>query len=304
MTAPTRSQVHIDTALTNVSIAYRNANYVAGTLFPTVPVNHISNSFFVFDKSSWFRDEAGPRAPATRGPEVEYTISSSTYSCQPISATKVLPDEVVDNADVPLQERRNAVEFATDKVLLKLERDVAADAFGTGWSTSSTPSTTWDDDASDPLQDVENGREGVVKLIGREPNTMVLGREVWTDLKHHPDLLDRIKYTSVGMMTPQLLAELFGVEKLLIGNAIYDSAQRGATASFGFIWGKHALLAWVPPNPGLMIPAAGYVFTWRTRTIKVFRRDEEEANAYRAEQHYDVKITSPDAGYLFKSCVA
>lgn len=304
MAAPTRSQVHIDRALTNVSIAYRNADYVAGELFPIVSVQKQSDKYFVYDKSSWFRDEAGPRAPATRGPEVEYTISSSAYACQPIAATKVLPDEVVDNADQPLQERRNAVEFATDKVLLKLERDVATDAFGTGWSTSTTPSTLWDDDASDPLDDVETGREAVVKLIGREPNVMVIGREVWSDLKNHPDMLDRIKYTSVGMMTPALLAQLFSVEKLLIGNAIYETAARGATSSFSFIWGKHALLAWVPPNPGLMIPAAGYVFTWRTRTIKVFRREEEEANAYRAEQHYDVKLTSPDAGYLFKDTVA
>jgi len=304
MTAPTRRQVHIDSALTNVSIAYRNTSYIGEVVFPPVPVNHISDKYFVFDSSSWFRDEADTRAPGTRGPEVEYTLSSSTYSCQPISATKVLPDEVVENADAPLQERRAAVEFATDKVLLKLERDVAADVFGTGWSTSATPGTTWDDDASNPLEDVETGREAVVKLIGREPNVMVLGREVWTDLRHHPDLLDRIKYTATGIMTPELLAQLFAVEKLLIGNAVYDSAQEGATASVGFIWGKHAWLGWVPPNPGLMIPAAGYVFTWKGRTVEVFRRAEEKSNAYRAEQHYDVEVTCADAGYLFKSCVA
>jgi hypothetical protein len=304
MTAPTRRQVHIDTALTNVSIAYRNESYIGEQVFPAVPVKHISDKFFVFDSSSWFRDEADTRAPGTRGPEVEYSISSSTYSCQPISATKVLPDEVVENADSPLQERRAAAEFATDKVLLKLERDVAADVFGSGWTGCSTPGTTWDDDASDPLQDVENAREGIVKLIGREPNVMVIGREVWTDLRHHPDLLDRIKYTSTGIMTPQLLAQLFEVQKLLIGNAVYDSAQEGATASLGFIWGKHAWLGWVPPNPGLMIPAAGYVFTWKRRTIEAFRRIEEKSNAYRAEQNYDVKVTCADAGYWLEACVA
>jgi hypothetical protein len=53
-----------------------------------------------------------------------------------------------------------------------------------------------------------------------------------------------------------------------------------------------------------MGPAAGYVFTWKTRTIEVFRRIEEKSNAYRAEQNYDVKITSPDAGYLLKTVVA
>lgn len=304
MAGPTRRQVHIDRALTNVSIAYRNANYIGDLIFPQVVVQKQSDKFFVFDKSSWFRDEAGPRAPGTRGPEVEYSISSSAYSAQPMAATKVLPDEVVDNADQPLQERRNAVEFATDKVVLKLEKDVATDVFGAEWSTSATPGTLWEDDASDPLGDVDTAREAIVKLIGREPNKMVIGREVWKQLKNHPDLLDRVKYTQTGRITPELLAQLFEIEQLLIGSAIEDTAAEGVTASFSFIWGKNALLAWVPPNPGLMVPAAGYIFSWKQRTLEVFRRMEEKANAYRAEQHYDVKITAPDAGYLLKAVVS
>ena len=306
MTQPTRSQVHIDRAMTRVSIAYRNAGYIAEQVFPVVPVQHQSDKYFVFDKSSWFRNEAGLRSPGTRGPFAEYSITADTYACKPISESMLVPDEIVDNADSPLQPRRDATEFTTDKVMLYAEKEVADLVFGAGWSSSATPTTTWDDDSSDPINDVEVGKETVVGLLGREPNVMVMGRNVWTDLKNHPDLLDRIKFTSTGVMTEQLLAQIFGVPKILIGNAIYTTAVEGlgVTTSYSFIWGKHAWLGWVPPTPGLMQPAAGYMFTWKNRVVYRFRREEELSDVMRTEWHYNAKATCADAGYLFKSCVA
>ena len=47
MTAPTVSQVHLDRALPNVSVAYRNANYIGDLVFPSVVVQKISDKYFV-----------------------------------------------------------------------------------------------------------------------------------------------------------------------------------------------------------------------------------------------------------------
>jgi len=48
MPAPTRKDVHIDGPMTNISIAFRNDVYIAERVFPIVPVNKISDKFFVF----------------------------------------------------------------------------------------------------------------------------------------------------------------------------------------------------------------------------------------------------------------
>lgn len=302
---PTLSQVHINAAMGKVSVAYRNPSYIAEQIFPVVPVNKQSDEYFVFDKASWFRNEAGPRAPATRGPQVEYSVSSSTYSCRPIAATKPVPDEVVANADSPLRPLREATEFATDKVLLYLEYDLASSIFADSvWTGSAEPSTTWDSALSDPVSDIEAGKETLVTQIGREPNVMVIGREVLTDLKRHPDLLELFKYTQSGLLTVPQIAQVFDIPKVLVGTGIYTSSVEGATATYSYIWGKYCLLAWVPPNPGLMVPAAGYTFTWKNRTVESFRREEEKATAVRCEMNYGIEITSADAGYLLKSVVA
>ena len=95
MPQPTPRQVHIDTAMSRISVAYRNPSYIAEQIFPIVPVQHQSDKYFVFDKASWFRNEAGVRAPGTRGPEVEYSVSSSAYACTEYTATKTVPDEMM-----------------------------------------------------------------------------------------------------------------------------------------------------------------------------------------------------------------
>ena len=67
MPQPNSSNVHVDAVLTNISIAYMQdqSNFIASQVFPEVPVDKQSDKFFVFDKNSWFRDEAQKRAPGT-----------------------------------------------------------------------------------------------------------------------------------------------------------------------------------------------------------------------------------------------
>jgi len=59
---PTANQVHVDALLTNISIGYRNASYIADRLFPIVPVNKQSNIIPNYEQSHWFRNDALRRA--------------------------------------------------------------------------------------------------------------------------------------------------------------------------------------------------------------------------------------------------
>jgi hypothetical protein len=302
----------------DTSIAYRNDMYIADQVFPNVPVRKAADKYFIFDKVAWFRNEAGPRAPGTRSVEGGYSLSQGSYSCIEVAFSKLVTDEEEDNADDPLTPRRTAVEFATDKILLAREYDVANIVFDAGtWAASATPGTTWDDPASDPISDIETGKEALVKAVGREPNVMVMGREVWTDLKRHPDLLDLYKYTTKGMITMQQFQALFEFNKVLVGTAIYASAaQQDAyqlpvatvltdqTVTYSFVWGKNAWLGWVPPSPALAVPAAGYTFTWKQRRVAQFRREEERATKYECLENYDIVATATDAGYEFINVVA
>lgn len=311
----TSKDVHVDQLLTNVSIGYSNAGYIADQIFPVVPVDKQSDKYLTYDKSHWFRNEAKIRATGTKSERGGWNYSSDTYFCDRFSYGHEIYDEERDNADNAFQLDSDAAEFATDKILMQREVAFASGFFTTSvWGTDKTGGTDftrWSDYAgSNPLVDVSDWMDTIEASIGREPNRLVIGKQVWSKLKWHPDLIDTIKYTQRAQMGLDLAATLFEVERILVGRAIYTTSPEGtaeASVSYSRIWGKHALLIYVPNTPSLRQPAAGYTFTWQRvpqslRYIKRMRDEEREADIIEANAYYDHKVTGAAAG-LFGSTV-
>ena len=311
----TSKDVHVDQLLTNVSIGYSNAGYIADQIFPVVPVDKQSDKYLTYDKSHWFRNEAKIRATGTKSERGGWNYSSDTYFCDRFSYGHEIYDEERDNADNAFQLDSDAAEFATDKILMQREVAFASGFFTTSvWGTDKTGGTDfarWSDYAgSNPLVDVSDWMDTIEASIGREPNRLVMGKQVWSKLKWHPDLIDTIKYTQRAQMGIELAATLFEVERILVGRAIYTTSPEGtaeASVTYSRIWGKHALLIYVPNTPSLRQPAAGYTFTWQRvpsslRYIKRMRDEEREADIIEANAYYDHKVTGAAAG-LFGSTV-
>ncbi len=118
------------------------------------------------------------------------------------------------------------------------------------------------------MEDIETQIWAIKQVTGKFPNRFVLGPRVWEVLKNHDEIVQRIKYTQRGITTPELLASLIappGVNdfQVLVAAAIYNNAAEGATDDFEFIAPtKDALLLYAEPEPGIMVPSAGYIFTW------------------------------------------
>lgn len=320
MAQPTQSSVHVDGPLTNISIAYANdrADYIATQVFPVVPVSKQSDKYFIFDKSSFFRDQARRRGDAQESAGSGYSLSSDTYYCDVWALHKDIGDQVRANTDNPLNADRNAALFVTEALLIRREKEFVDTAFlSSAWANSTTTPTSgfWDNfSGSDPLVDVDDAKVLIRKTTGRDANTLVLGMEVFSALKNHPDVRDMVKYTSSRVVTEELLATLMGVQRVLVPKVIMDSNTEGkSSASLDFVFGaKKALLCHVPPAPGIEIPAAGYTFAWSGLDgsfgqaglrIKKFRMEPLEADRVEGELAIDVKVTGSDLGYFWDSAV-
>lgn len=304
---PTKSDVFVDKIATAFSLAYKNQNYIATDVFPIVRVKQSSGKYFIFTKG-WLRDEAKLRAPGGEYPEGDYELSTGTYSTKQFAFSKSVPDEIRENADEPLAPDRNASEFITEKLLLKVERTFVSDCFKTGvWGTDITLSGTsqWSDYAnSDPLGVIETGIFTVAKASGRKPNTLALGMAVWQKLKHHPDIIEKYKYTQPGNITPELVAAVFELDRVLVGSAIYDTAVEGAPPSTDWVWGKHALLLYVPASPALEEQSAGYTLQFSDRVIKRFRDEPRDRDVFKGKWELDMVKTDASCGYFIANAVA
>lgn len=329
MPNPLKSDVHVDKPLTNISIAYlQNAtDFVASRVFPAVPVDKQSDKYFTFDRSYFWRDEMKKRALSTESAGGGYDLSTGSYSCDLWALHRDIDDQIRANYDSPLDPDREAVEYLTQQRLIRQDKQFVTDYMTasvwskdvTGVSTGETAGTSvrqWNDNNSTPIEDIEYYRNYMKQLTGFFPNKLVMGYEVWSKLKNHPDIIDRIKYGQTpgrpAMTTKQAIAELMEVDEIVIAQAVENTGAEGGTASYSYIVGKLALLVYAAPRPGLMTPSGGYIFTWSgllgagtmAQRIARYRADLIKSDRLEIETAFDMKCVSADLGVLFSALVA
>lgn len=313
---PSQSEVHTDAMLDNISIAYIQSQdvFLFPKVFPIIPVGKQSDKYYTFTKNDWFRDEAQKRADSTESAGSGYGLSSDSYYADVWAFHKDVGAQTRANADTQIDLARGAVQFVTQRLLLRQELQWVSDYFTTGkWGTDLTPSTLWSDyTASDPVEDIETAKETILSTTGFLPNTLVLGYQVFRKLKNHPDFRDRIKYVSAQNITPQMIGSMLEIPNVYVAQSIKATNNEGETAGYAFAHGKHAWLGYVNPSPGLMMPSAGYTFAWTgvsstpgsTIGIDSFEMRSIKSWRYEGEVAFDNKVVSSDLGYFFNGAVA
>ena len=229
----------------------------------------------------------------------------------------------MNNSDAPLNPMREAAEFITRRLLLRRELQFVSDYLTTGvWGldltgVASAPSTNqfirWSDYVnSDPIIDIETGKAQILSTTGMEANTLVLGYETFRQLRHHPDLVDRIKYTSANTITTDMIARMFEIDKVLVAKAVKATNNEGATGAYSLAFAKGAWLGNVAQTPGLLTPSAGYIFGWTGVSgglgaqigTSSFRMEHIKSTRVEAEVAFDNKVVASDLGVYFSGAVA
>jgi len=175
----------------------------------------------------------------------------------------------------------------------------------------------WTSDSSDPVEEILELCDEVAKNTGFRPNIMVLSPPAFRALKMHSKIQSQVVYTPTAktdvkaLVTPEMLADLFELDKVLVGYTAQATHAEGASStSYSFVFGDDALLVYAPPNPGLLIPTGGYIFEWTgynsgySVAVSSFYMDHLKATRIEGEMAYDAKIMAPDLGVFLKNCGA
>jgi hypothetical protein len=326
---PVPGDVHVNTPLTNISIAYLQdaSNFVAIRVFANIPVPKQADRYYVYERGEFNRDEAEERAPGTESAGGSYTLDNTpTYFARVYAFHKDIPDQVRGNADAVLNPDREATEYVTHKALIKREKIWTTNYFTSGkWTTdiqgvAAAPGAgqvlQWNLDTSTPIENIRDGKRTVLQSTGFEPNTLVIGKAVYDKVVDHPDIIDRVKYGQTpgnpAMANLEALMKLFEVERIFVMKAIENTAAEGVAAVHSFIGGKAALLCYSAPRPGIMTPSAGYTFSWtgflgagqEGNRIKRFRMEHLESDRVEVQMAFDLKQVAADLGYFFYDIVA
>lgn len=261
--------IHVDRALTDVSLAVINADLVSDQVFPSVPVQDKTGIYYVYGKER-FRVRDDRRAPGDETQRSRLTIAEATYTTAGHGLKDYVPREKGAEADPALDLLIDTTEVLTDQVRLNKEAAlVAALVAGlTSTSTINLTSTQWDEDANDPIKKVRTDAETIAKRIGRKPNVLAVNPDVWMAIQFNANirgLLTGIGNLSSANITPAAVAALMGLDEIIIAGALYDSAYEGRTASLTYVWPSAtcgALLFYRARSVGRKSITLGATFRW------------------------------------------
>jgi hypothetical protein len=307
----------INPVLTGIAQGFNAHNLVGNMLFPEVPVNLRAGQILTFGKEEFMQYSGLQRAPGAQTKRVQFGYAGSPFALVDYSLEGSLPIETlqeglssangfsIDGAAVAINK--------TQKIMarrLELQQAALATTLGnypaanrkTLSGTAQLSDLT--SNVSDPINEIEIGKDVIRAAIGMRPNTLVMGARVLQSMRQHPKIIDRMKYTGRDVPTLEILKGLFDIENIVVGEAV-TATDAGV---FSDIWGKHIVLAYTSTGSIADMGEPTFGYTYNLGGYPVVEEPYYDRNSKtwffpvtRAEAPV---IAGSSAGYLIQNAVA
>lgn len=316
----------VDPVLTAISVGFRNTAVmrIADEVLPRFPVAAEKFKWTEYPMAEAFNI---PDARVGRLGQVNQLVFSGTErtdSVEDYGFDTPIPWSDVQAAEAARAQGRStydpvthSTEMLTDTLANVRESRVAkmvfdANNYSAGRKDTLAGNYQWSDYTnSDPISAIKAAIASTLILV---PNTMVMGREVWNKLSSHPKIVNAIKgnVSNAGIVTREQFVELFageGITRLLVGDAMVNTAKPGQTPTYARAWGKHCAL--IHQNPMASVEGGGITFGLTADyggrlSGRIEDPDVGLQGGFRVRVGERVKelIIAKDVGYLFTNAVA
>ncbi len=312
----------VDPVLTAVAIAYRNpaANLIADQVLPRRDVAQERFGWTEYPLAEGFSVPELRVGRRGRVGQVEFTGSEKTDEVNDYGIDSPVPSSDIRAAAAAraagtstYDPEARAVEGVMEIVKLGREVRVAGlvqdpNNYAASRRVTLAGTSQLSDYAnSDPIGVIQSALDGT--LVYR-PNVVTMGFAAWTVLRRHPKLLKAVKggLTEDGLLTRQQFADLFEIQKLLIGEGFVNTAAKGQGAQLNRVWGKHIAALHINPQA-----STDQGITWGLTAqfgAEVAGRIEdphmglEGGTLVRAGERVKELVVAKDVGYLIQNAVA
>lgn len=331
------------TAITrfDLSMGYSEFNLLASRkgfiglqVLPAIGVAKDAASFAKINVEDLLRKaEETERAPRAEYRRDAFQWTSDSYDCKEHGVEEVVDDLLIERYGDIIKAESIAQERAIDRILRKLEYDIAAAVFNTttwtGASLTTAVTTAWTTAATaTPIDDVDAAIEKVVTSSGMRPNTLILSDYALTAFKRTSQVEDLLKYSgrddpkNLGVISG--LKELLDLDKIIVARGMKNTADEGQSASFSRLWSATMAMVCHTKDDGMdgdlesMDPCIGRTIFAAEGNAAVPGADDGEASLFveeyreesrrggviRARNKRHVKILHAEAGHLLTNVTA
>lgn len=304
----------VDKLLSGVSSAYIPQGLVAGTILPRVRSAQQTGLLGKYGNSH-LRIESTVKGGRGKFRRVETQVrSTQQFVITPHGLEGMVTKEDYKNVLDPFDAERDETIGITTLVALDKEKALADTLSNTSILTNNTTlsgtSQLSDYTNSDPIGLFGDARAAVRNACGARPDTAIMDFTVWNKLKYHPKMLDALgfKYNQIGGIPDDRLAEAMGVKRIVIADALYNSAKEGQADVLSSVWGKHIIMAVLPDSAQPYQVSLGYEVRYDGEDDRLVSKypimNPSGATGILVEDNYCQMIANVGAAYLIKNAIA
>ncbi len=324
---PTSAQIRpVNPVLQSRLRGFFNADdsYIAEDVFPTL--SNVAKTGTIMDiaLASGFGDisDSLVRAAKSRyhrslGPQ----LGTATWNCEEYGDEAQIDLQQLEDADIPIDLEALESKVAIENVRIWQERRAADLLFNTTTFSNNVTlaaATQFSDPNSDPIGVIDTAVNTVFGLIGKDPNTVIVGRQPWrTMLKSASFLSFRPSNEDRNMLTKEqlrgMLKGYFGVEHLHIGTAQRNTAALGQTVVLAPIWGDMIWIGYMDyGNPGVAITdkevkvdaSAALRFLQTDLVSEEYEEPQTRSKVQRHRHIMDEVVVSANSAYIVNDVTA
>jgi len=204
------------------------------------------------------------------------------------------------------------------KIKMRLSRELTVKNLifnTTTWDTSDSDLYTdnsgapWDTVGSAVIKQIQTAREKVRLNCGVPADSMIISESSFINLLNNTEIKAKFPGATViteAMMRAQMGA-IFGITNLLVGRAVYNSADEGQDFSGAEIWPDDYAMVAVLGEEGLPMtePQLGRTMLWDNYAsdieyVESYREEQTESEIIRVKRYVEHKIFDKYFGHLMK----
>lgn len=291
---------------------HQDKHFVASSLLPVYGSEREVGRYprFRIGKGELLKKESQKRGATGTYNESEEQFEWDSYQTQEYGHEKRVDDVVRKQMRDFFDSDMVTAKFCMNKVMLDYEVEAAAAIMDPNVFTAAAAKVNYAEGFLDTIDfpyDLNTAIEALT-LNGEEPNTIVLSLSVYNRLKRSK-LLQTYLYghlnTSQGgsNITPNLVAEAFGIPNIVIAKKSYDRGIKGKQDVVP-VWGNGYV--WVGEVQGgdFMNGGAGRTIIWDADsegglfTTDQYRDEARRGDKIRVRSNRVIKIVNPNSGRL------
>jgi hypothetical protein len=288
--------------------------FIGTTIMPIFETPVQTANYPVITKESLLALPDTKRASRSAYGRSDWEFDDGTFACkehgweEPVDDTEAALYRNFFDAEVVATQR------ATSILLRNQEKRIADKLTSTTTFGTHNVGVKWDVPATAvPKTDVRDAKVSLFNATGLEANAFICSKTTFENILMTAQFMDATKYTTPALLEvfeiqKKLVAQFLGVEKVLVGNAVYNGGKKGAAFSATLIWpdakGIVARIATEPMN--LKEACIGRTFLWtedspQNLVTEQYREDQTRSDVYRVRHNVDEAFVFTGAAYLMSN---